>query len=475
MQHIFWLLMIVLCLSSCGMGQPPEVVSPQTPAAPYSGAADVAAPAPEATRPAPAPAAAPTTAAAASEKLAAPAAEVAPDRASDGAGEPMATGGGVGDVPMPTPPIMPTFVLEDNRAPLRAGEVDDNEQFAGYLRYLQNQQPTQVRLADVSERYLIRVINGDQQPLMGVQVLIYTAQGQQVWSGLTYAGGSTIFHPRVAGVPAEVRELRVVATQGNATTEATLNRDAYLPADAAALASGGTLDLVLREAVPTTSASLDLLFLLDTTGSMDDELRRIQDTIDEIASRINAFQPRPRIRFGLVAFRDVGEEYVTQRVAFSEDVADFSRELNALLAEGGGDTPEAVEEALAVAINELDWSGDADSVRLVFLVGDAGPHLDRQGVPGYLASVQQAVAQGIKIYPVAASNTDPAAEYVFRQLAQQTLATFVFLTYQPGAAAGAPGDSTPLEAGEQAYTSDRLDDIIVQIVERELTRASGVQ
>ncbi len=471
MDRICWVCVLVLLLSSCGIVQQSAAVSPTNTAAHAddAGASSDALTASAAATTYPTLAETPA-AEKTSDTLAAPAG-VALEGTSDSIGAPM----GVGEVPMPTPLIMPTFVLEDSSAPLRAGEVDDNEQFAGYLRYLQKQTPAQVRPADVSERYLIRVINGDQQPLMGVQVLIYDAQRQQVFSGLTYAGGNTIFHPQAAGVPDAMRDLRVVATQGNATTETTLNRDAYPPADADTLASGGPLDLVLREGVASPQASLDLLFLLDTTGSMEDELRRIQDTIDDIASRINAFQPRPRIRFGLVAFRDEGEVYVTQRVPFTEQLDDFNSALNQLRAEGGGDTPEALEEALVAAIDGMDWSDDASSVRLVFLVGDAGPHLDRQGVPSYLTSVQQAVAQGIKIYPVAASNTDPQAEYVFRQLAQQTLATFVFLTYQAGAAAGAPGDSTPLEAGEQEYTSDRLDDIIVQIVERELARASGVQ
>jgi hypothetical protein len=81
----------------------------------------------------------------------------------------------------------------------------------------------------------------------------------------------------------------------------------------------------------------------------------------------------------------------------------------------------------------------------------------------------------VKIYPIAASNTDAPAEYVFRQLAQQTMAGFVFLTYQPGQSAGAPGESTTLGAGDQPYTVERLDDLIVTIVERELAAAVGAR
>jgi hypothetical protein len=112
---------------------------------------------------------------------------------------------------------------------------------------------------------------------------------------------------------------------------------------------------------------------------------------------------------------------------------------------------------------------------LAFLVADAGPHVPGGAQFTYLEGAREAVARGVKIYPIAASNTDPQAEYVFRQLAQQTMAGFVFLTYQEGASSGAPGESTPLEAGEQVYTVERLDDLIVSIVERELAAALGAR
>jgi hypothetical protein len=142
-------------------------------------------------------------------------------------------------------------------------------------------------------------------------------------------------------------------------------------------------------------------------------------------------------------------------------------------ADGGGDTPEALDEGLHTAIHTLQWSEDA--VRLIFLVADAGPHIDRQSGYTYLTDAQQAVERGIKIYSIAASNTNPRAEYVFRQLAQQTMGRFIFLTYQAGESSGAPGETTTLQAGEQEFTVERLDDLIVQVIERELAAAVGAQ
>ena len=91
----------------------------------------------------------------------------------------------------------------------------------------------------------------------------------------------------------------------------------------------------------------------------------------------------------------------------------------------------------------------------------------------HLAQARQAVAAGIKVYPIAASNSEDQAEYVFRQLAQQTLARFIFLTYELGQNAGTPGDTTTHNVDPAAFTVERLDDLVVQVVERELALARG--
>ncbi len=346
-------------------------------------------------------------------------------------------------------------------ASLKAGERDDNVAFTDYLAYLKGYQATDVRPADVSERYLIRVIDDNQRPVLDARVTVYDGE-RAVFQGRTYAGGKTIFMPRRFDT-GNSTSFRVVAEYGQARAETTFQRGAT-----------EQIELGLRNTTIDQTLRLDLLFLLDTTGSMGDELSRIQQTIDSIAARIDAFTPRPQIRYGLVAYRDTGDAYVTQPADFTPDLAAFRTQLGALDANGGGDTQEALDEALHAGIVQAAWS-DTPAVRLVFLVGDAGPHVLSTTQFTYLDATREAVARGIKIYPIAASNTDPQAEYVFRQLAQQTLGGFVFLTYQEGASGGAPGESTTLEAGAQAYTVERLDDLIVGIVKRELAAAVGVR
>ncbi len=384
-----------------------------------------------------------------------------------GEAETMSTGDGSSATSsMPLPPVpAPAGVGDAERtapeASLRAGEIDDNAAFADYLDYLAEYQARDVRRGDVSERYLINVLDARQRPVLDARVTVYDGE-RVLFQGRTYAGGTTIFLPTL-GDTANVSAWRVVAEYGQSRAETTVQRG-----------SSERIELGLREEVADDPLRLDLLFLLDTTGSMDDELSRIQETIDSIAARIDAFSPRPAIRYGLVAYRDEGDAYVTRPVAFSEDLGTFRSQLRQLEADGGGDTPEALDEALYEAVVRADWR-DEPTVRLAFLVADAGPHVPGTSQFNYLDATREALLRGVKLYPIAASNTDPQAEYVFRQLAQQTLAGFVFLTYQPGASGGSPGESTTLEAGEQPYTVERLDDLIVNIVERELAAAVGVR
>jgi hypothetical protein len=107
-------------------------------------------------------------------------------------------------------------------------------------------------------------------------------------------------------------------------------------------------------------------------------------------------------------------------------------------------------------------------------VADAPPHLDYAQDYDYGREAQVAVSKGVKVYTIAASNSSDEAEYVMRQIAQQTLGHFIFLTYAAGQNAGTPGDTTTHHVDPQAFSVERLDDLVVQVVQRELAQALGV-
>jgi hypothetical protein len=364
----------------------------------------------------------------------------------------------------PTPVAAPQPPVTDQQqpaTPLKAGQVDDNADFAAYQTYLSAYHGPPARQVDVSERYILSVTNQQQQPILDARVRLFDAQQQQVFEGRTVAGGKTIVFPRALGIPAAVSTLQVLIEKGNSTVQGTLTRG-----------QDSTQSFVLPDAEPLPATPhLDVLFLLDATGSMGDEISQIQQTIASIAARIDQLEPRPELRFGLVAYRDRGDDFVTRQYDFSPDLATFQQLLRSVRADGGGDEPEALNAGLHAAIEGVSWGQDA--VRLVFLVADAPPHLDYAQDYDYVQELRVAVAKGVKIYPIAASNSGDEAEYVFRQLGQQTLGQFIFLTYQPGQNAGAPGDTTTHQVDPAAFTVERLDDLVVQVVQHELALAQG--
>jgi hypothetical protein len=112
-------------------------------------------------------------------------------------------------------------------------------------------------------------------------------------------------------------------------------------------------------------------------------LEGAKQKIWSIANDMISAKPTPELKVGLVGYRDRGDEYVVRPYALTDDIDAMYGHLTAFQAGGGGDTPESVNEALAEAINKMKWSQDRDVLKIVFLVGDAPPHMDYADGPKY--------------------------------------------------------------------------------------------
>jgi von Willebrand factor type A domain len=130
---------------------------------------------------------------------------------------------------------------------------------------------------------------------------------------------------------------------------------------------------------PVTGRAVEAVFVLDTTGSMSGLIEGAKRKIWSIADAMAGGHAGVPVRIGLVAYRDRGDEYVTRRFDLTEDLDAVWGELRSLEAGGGGDTPESVNQALHEAVTEMGWTRGPGVYRVVFLVGDAPPHLDYQG------------------------------------------------------------------------------------------------
>jgi hypothetical protein len=384
------------------------------------------------------------------EELAAPPAVAAADEAP-------AEAGASKGAPMPAPTMVaaPTMAANQSQSPLRAGEVDDNAEWDDYLLYRLAYAGPPVHDRDVSERYIITVNDRDKNPLLDADVTVY-AGNEPVFSGHTYASGQVLFFPKALGVSDEVDSFQVVAEKDDARGEAMLVR-------------GETCQLALNLAhagrEQDEPVNLDVLFLIDSTGSMADEIDKLQESIREIAAHIDRLPGQPRARFAMTIYRDRGDLFVSRTFDFTPDVGAFHEALAEVEAEGGGDYPESLNEALHRAIHAPEWRGQ-NAVQLIFLVADAPPHLDYPQDYDYAVGMENAAERGIKIFPIASSGLDDQGEYIFRQIAQFTQGRFVFLTYEGPTNGGAPGDETTHHVED--YSVENLDDLLVRLVEEEL-------
>lgn len=355
----------------------------------------------------------------------------------------------------PMPPD--TQVTSDPQsAALRAGSVDDNARWEDYLLYRQDflRAGIEVHDVDVSGRRIVSVKNQAGRPVLGATVRLLVGDAVQA-EAKTHADGRAFLFPRSTstdtGQQQDPSSTRVVIEHGDARAD--------LP-----VAGAGDVTVKLDGLSPNARVALDIMFVIDATGSMADEIEQLKANIVSISEQLEDLPTKPDVRFATTVFRDRGDAFVTRTFDFTNDVGAFQDALRAVEAGGGGDTPEAVNAAVSDAIHKPAWRG-GDTVSLAFLVGDAAPHLDYPDDPDYAVEVFEAAKRGIKIEPIASSGLDAQGEYVFRQLAQLTGGRFSFLTYGAGGA-GAPGDATTHHVKDYSVLS--LDDLVVRLVGEEL-------
>ncbi|MBC7993648.1 MAG: VWA domain-containing protein, partial [Rhizobacter sp.] len=325
-----------------------------------------------------------------------------------------------------------------------------------YLAYRQRSGSLAVRERDVSERYLLEVTDTQGHPVHDAEVAVQRpGVAQPLMWARTDTAGRVWLHPRAFMSPdISERTLGVAVRKGGLQSRAMLLR--------------GQSQAVQVRLGPVANAPvrLDLVFLIDATGSMGDEIAKLKNSMRAMAQQIAQLPGQPDICYGLVAYRDRGDAYVTRTHDFTNDLGAFQQQLANVQAHGGGDTPEALNEALHEVVHSLSWRQQA--ARMVVLVADAPPHLDYGG-PQYDRDMQAALAKGIKLFAVGTSGLDPVGEYIYRQMAQYTAGRFVFLTYRDASNPGSgPGSQTAHDVKQ--YSVQTLDRLVVRLVGDELAR-----
>lgn len=225
------------------------------------------------------------------------------------------------------------------------------------------------------------------------------------------------------------------AAEERAQAEAELARAREALRDAEALASetAGKLTKAAKEAAAASQdrgslgkkiaslgiVDLDLVFVMDTTGSMRNELLDVQVNLSGIIRVLHRLAPT--LNVGFVAYKDKTEEYITRVFPMTpmtagnlDRILSFVQEMTA---KGGGDVPEPVDQALRKA-TEMPWRTEAQG--MIIVIGDEPAH-----APNWAKTFEMAAAFHKDVPPDALprrvstifSGQKPGARKFFQRLA----------------------------------------------------------
>ncbi|MBN1893680.1 carboxypeptidase-like regulatory domain-containing protein, partial [bacterium] len=274
---------------------------------------------------------------------------------------------------------------------LKAGYSDDNKQFNYFVNFLEKFKSTPHYDLPVGERIMITLKDASGRSMPNTDIEI-SADGKIIARGKTYPDGTWMFHP--SAFEGDWQSFLVKAVSGGHPAEWTIPRQGRREME-------GVLDVQKRA---VQSVPLDILFILDTTGSMGEEIERLKKTIELINLNLASLSSKPAVRFGMVLYRDQGDDYVTRIVPFTEKLDLFQAALAPVRANGGGDGPEDLQSALQDAVCNMDWN--QDGIRLGFIITDAPPHLDYGQEYTYVDAARDAKGKGIKLFSVGTGGLD---------------------------------------------------------------------
>jgi len=327
---------------------------------------------------------------------------------------------------------------------LTAGEWNDNENHSFLLNLIQTNENFRTFESmwqfDLTNQVKAIVTDGE-NPVNNSRVELLDAQGNVIYSARTNNKG-------VAYLFTNLRSTEQNAVAHIRASSATSVMKEFDPAVS-------SYDFSVSS--QTAPKSLDLTFVIDTTGSMGDELEYLKMELEDIIRNVSYNNSNMDIRLSVNVYRDVGDDYVVRSTPFENDINNQIAFLRAQRAQGGGDWEEAVEQALADALEDHDWN-DSATAKLMFLVLDAPPH-NTESIRNEMHRLTALSSDmGVRIIPIASSGIDKVTEFLLRTLSAATGGTYVFLTDHSGI--GEPHIDPTIEQ----YTVELLDELIVRVI-----------
>lgn len=301
---------------------------------------------------------------------------------------------------------------------------------------------------DAKKRVTIKVSDRLGKPMPFASVDVMDTDGNMMFPQRTGANGTVYLYPAFDAISAGTTVSIKANTQDRARTVTLTEQH---------IKNGTTIELKLNnDAAKITK--LDLLLTLDATGSMSDEMNFLKAELTGIIDRVRESSPGLDIHVGLIVYRDAGDTYVIREFPFTGDIDAFKESLNEQAAQGGGDMPEAMQDAMTAGL-KFEWREDA--VKINMLVADAPPH--DGDISETWDSALFSRSRGIHIVPLAASGIDPTAEFLMRAMGQITGGRYLFLTDDSGI--GNPHAEPTVDC----YVVTRLDGLVERVLKSLVT------
>lgn len=329
---------------------------------------------------------------------------------------------------------------------LTAGSTDDHagyQEFEAYVASaLQADRGQTLPRIDLANRAIIQVRNGQGQAIADARLVVAGGNGGDLLDVATGTDGRALFLPGSQFGPESQFTVTAYPPDGMAAVTKTFSTQQAV------------WEITLPNATARLPSALDLALVIDTTGSMSDELAYLKSEIAGIAAAVREQFPQVDQRYSLIVYRDEGDAYVTQTFDFTGSLEEFQRNLDGQWATGGGDYPEAMHLALEQAAG-LSWRRQ-NAARVLFLVADAPPH--PQFAARSLQAVERLRGSGVSMFPIAASGVRDEAEYVMRLGAFLTMGQYLFLTDHSGI--GNPHAQPHVSQ----YAVEHLDQLMIRMI-----------
>ncbi|PWN67738.1 T9SS type A sorting domain-containing protein [Chryseobacterium oncorhynchi] len=294
-------------------------------------------------------------------------------------------------------------------------------------------------------RVSVQLVNKDRKPVVGERIKLLDDKKNVIWEAVSdNLGNAELWINPMTNENSDSRKYYLSDAA-----------DQILNNDVTEFKNGQNLIVMNKSCLE--KRILDLAFVVDATGSMGDEISYLQSELLDVLRKVEISLKNTEVRYGSVFYRDKGDEYITRKFDFSDKAESLIEFIKQQKAAGGGDTPEAVVEAMQVSIDELKWSS-TNSTKILFLILDAPPHQSEENVRKLYDKIKDAAKKGITIIPLAASGTNKETEYLMRNFALLTNGTYTFLTNDSGIG------NNHIKPTIDSYEVEKLNDLLLRII-----------